>query len=93
MSKVKQTHSHKEIQSWAESKGGVPSIVKDTDKKGEGGVLRIHFPAHSNNNNDFEEIQWDRFFEELDSNQLDLLYQESKADGEDSTFHKFVERK
>jgi hypothetical protein len=93
MSTAKQTHNHKEIQSWAESNGGVPAIVTGTDKKDKGGLLRIHFPSHSDNNSNFEEIDWDRFFEEFDSNKLDFLYQESKADGEDSTFHKFVERK
>jgi hypothetical protein len=93
MSTAKQTHSRQEIQSWAESNGGVPAIVKDTAKNNSGGVLRIHFPEHSENDDNFEQINWDRFFEELESNNLDLLYQETKADGEDSTFHKFVDRK
>lgn len=93
MSTAKQTHNHKEIQSWAESNGGIPAIVKGTDQKDKGGVLRIHFPKHSHNNDDFEEVEWDRFFEEFDTKKLDFLYQESKADGEESTFHKFVDRK
>jgi hypothetical protein len=91
MSTAKQTHDHKEIKSWVENQGGVPAIVKGTDKK-EGGVLRIHFPEHSDHNKNFEEIDWDTFFDEFDSNKLDFLYQETKADGEDSTFHKFIER-
>lgn len=49
MSTAKQTRDHKEIKSWVESKGGVPAIVKGTDKN-EGGVLRIHFPENSDNN-------------------------------------------
>ena len=93
MSTAKQTHNREEIKAWVESNGGVPSIVKGTEKNDEGGVLRIHFPKHSDSNSNFEEVDWDRFFEELDSNKLDLLYQETKADGEASTFHKFVERK
>jgi hypothetical protein len=93
MSTAKQTHNREEIQAWAESNGGVPAIVKNTEKNNHnGGILRIHFPSHSSQDEKFEQIDWDRFFEELESNKLDVLYQEKKADGEDSTFHKFVER-
>ncbi len=93
MSTAKQTHNHATIKAWVEKQGGVPAIIKDTHTQNSEGLLRIHFPKHSKDNDSFEEISWDKFFEELDSNQLDLLYQEEKQDGEDSTFHKFVERK
>ena len=39
-----------------------------------------------------EEISWDDFFEDFESENLDFLYQEEKANGESSTFHKFVNR-
>jgi hypothetical protein len=56
-------------------------------------VLRIHFPENSDNDDRFEEISWEDFFENFDENELDFLYQDKKADGETSTFHKFVSRK
>jgi hypothetical protein len=92
MSLSKQTHNHEEIKKWVEKHEGIPTIIKGTDKKDEGGVLRIHFPSHSEKDDNFEEIDWDRFFEEFDANKLDLVYQEKKADGGESTFHKFVAR-
>ena len=85
------THNHKKIQQWAEERGGVPAKIKNTGKNEDEGVLRIHFPDHSKSDN-FEEISWEDFFQNLDDNNLDLLYQDKKADGEQSTFHKFVER-
>jgi len=92
MSSSKQTHNHATIKAWAEKHGGVPAIVADTVKGDNDGVLRIHFPKHSENKSDLKEIDWDTFFENFDSNKLDLLYQEEKSDGEESTFHKFINR-
>ena len=92
MSTAKQTHNHTEIKAWVEGQSGVPAIIKNTHTNNSDGLLRIHFPKHSNDQESFEEISWDKFFEELDANQLDFLYQEEKKSGEDSTFHKFVER-
>jgi hypothetical protein len=92
MSTSNQTHNHKKIQQWAEEHGGVPAKVKGTGSKKDEGVLRIHFPKHSKNNDSLEEIEWPEFFEKFDEAKLDLIYQDKKADGEESTFHKFVER-
>lgn len=92
MSTSNQTHDHKVIQKWAEDRGGVPAKVKDTEKNGDKGVLRIHFPEHSESEN-LEEISWEAFFTDFDKENLDFLYQEKKADGETSTFHKLVDRK
>lgn len=85
------THNHQKIQQWAEERGGIPTKIKNTGKDEDEGVLRIHFPDHSKSDN-FEEISWEDFFQNFDDNNLDLLYQDKKADGEQSTFHKFVER-
>lgn len=92
MSTSDQTHDHKIIQNWVEKRKGVPSKIKGTGNGKDEGVLRIHFPEHSNSNN-FEEVSWEEFFAEFDEKKLDFLYQDKKADGETSTFHKFVERK
>jgi len=91
MSESAQTHDHKKIQKWAEERGGVPAKIKDTGKTNSSGVLRIHFPQNSKSN-DFEEISWEDFFKNFDKHKLSFLYQDKKADGEESTFHKFVER-
>ena len=93
MSTSDQTHDHKKIQKWAEERGGVPAKIKNTGKADDDGVLRIHFPKNSDNDDNFEEISWEDFFEKFDENELDFLYQDKKADGETSTFHKFVSRK
>ena len=86
------THDHQEIKHWAEKRGGVPAKIKNTGKEDDEGVLRIHFPDHSDDDERFEQISWDDFFENFDENALDFLYQDHKADGELSTFHKFVAR-
>jgi len=93
MSTSKQTNNHTEIKKWTEARGGVPAKVKGTGKKSDVGILRIHFPKHSENNDDLEEISWNDFFDEFDKNQFIFLYQDEKSDGEQSTFHKFVDSK
>jgi len=92
MSTSDQTHDHKRIQKWVEERKGIPAKIKGTGKSDDDGVLRVHFPEHSDSDN-FEEISWDDFFSEFDEKELDFLYQDKKADGETSTFHKFVSRK
>jgi len=91
MSTSNQTHDHQQIKDWAAERGGVPAHVKGAGNT-EGGLLRIHFPKHSNSTDELEEIEWDDFFTEFEESNLDFLYQDTKADGEQSTFHKFVER-
>ncbi|WP_134090496.1 hypothetical protein [Olivibacter sp. XZL3] len=93
MSTSNQTNNHDEIKKWAQERGGVPAKVKGTGDEDDAGILRIHFPKHSEHNDDLEEISWEDFFEEFEENKLDFLYQEEKADGEQSTFHKFIQRK
>ena len=92
MSTSEQTHNHDEIRKWAEKRGGIPARIKGTDKNDDEGILRIHFTENSSDDEKFEEIDWNDFFNMLDENKLDLLYQDTKKDGETSTFHKFVKR-
>ena len=91
MSESKKTTDRGAIKRWTESRNGVPAYVKGTENN-DSGVLRIHFPENSNNDNDFDEIEWDEFFDTFEKNKLAFLYQEEKKDGEKSTFHKFVSR-
>jgi hypothetical protein len=88
MSDSQTTRDHSEIKRWAEERGGVPAKIKDTGKNETDGVLRIHFPDQSKDDDSFEEISWDDFFENFDKSELRFLYQDKKA-GE-STFHKFI---
>lgn len=93
MSTSKQTHDHAEIKKWAEARGGVPAKVRSTGGGSDDeGILRIHFPDNSEHRETLKEIQWEDFFQEFEEEKLDFLYQDRKADGELSTFHKFVNR-
>ncbi len=91
MSDSKQTTNPNTIKSWADAREGQPALVKGTESE-NGGVLRIHFPKASESNEEFKPIPWDKFFEVFEERQLALLYQDKKENGEQSTFHKFVNR-
>ncbi|WP_347159918.1 hypothetical protein [Pontibacter chitinilyticus] len=87
MSEAKKTTNHKEIQKWAEEQGGVPAIIKGTEDDGKGeGLLRIHFPKKSPDNDNFEEISWDEFFQTFDEKKLALLHEP------DGVFNKLINR-
>ena len=79
-----------QIRRWVEEHGGRPARVRDT-ADGSGGVLRIDFPGGAGEQ-ELEPISWDEWFRIFDDQGLALLYQEQKADGEDSTFAKLVRR-
>ena len=87
MSNSEKTTDHQEIKRWVEAYGGVPTVIEDTESREGEGVLRIHFPKASADDQ-FKEILWDDFFETFDKKQLAFLYQ----DESDSTFHKLVSR-
>jgi hypothetical protein len=91
MSTSNQTHNHQIIKEWAEQRNGVPARVIGTESNGDEGILRIHFPEFSKSEG-LEEISWDDFFEDFEKDKLDFLYQDKKADGAQSTFHKLVSR-
>lgn len=91
MSESKKTTDKETIRNWAEARNGVPAMVKNTEK-GDSGVLRIHFPEKSENKESFDKISWDQFFREFDNNNLSMVYQDKKSDGEQSTFYKLVDR-
>jgi len=89
---TQRTTDHDEIRKWVESRGGKPATVAGTAKGGEqAGLLRIDFPTGASNP-PLEPISWEDFFEKFDQEKLAMIYQEEKADGEESTFCKFVER-
>jgi hypothetical protein len=89
-SQTNTTVDHDEIRRWAEEHGGRPARVRGTGD-GDAGVLRIDFPGGAGEE-DLEPISWDEWFEMFDEQGLALVYQDRKADGEDSTFAKLVRR-
>jgi hypothetical protein len=89
-SDTRTTTDHDEIRRWVEEHGGKPAIVRGT-RDGDSGVLRIDFPGGAGEDQ-LEPVSWDEWFRIFDRNDLALLYQESRAGGEDSTFFKLVSR-
>ena len=88
--KAKTTTSHRLIQRWAEERGGKPSTVKGTRRKGDAaGIIRIDFPGYSGEGT-LKEVTWDEFFAKFDEGRLVFLYQEATADGKPSRFCKFI---
>jgi glutathione synthase/RimK-type ligase-like ATP-grasp enzyme len=85
------TTDHDEIRRWVEEHDGAPAIVKGTEDSKGGGVLRVDFPGGAGEDT-LEHVDWERWFEEFERNDLAFLYQEQKADGSDSTFFKLVSR-
>lgn len=91
MALSKTTQDHDEIRKWAEARGAVPAGVASTGSKNDTGILRFCFPKAKNRNDDnLSEISWEDFFEKFDSNNLELLYQEKTAEGEQSNFNKLI---
>jgi hypothetical protein len=90
-SSSKTTRDHDEIRRWAESRKAIPCEVAGTERGDEPGILRFEFPTARNHNDDkLKEISWDEFFEKFDESNLELLYQETTADGERSNFNKLI---
>lgn len=90
-SQSRTTTDHDDIRRWVEAHDGRPATVKGTADGGEPGVLRIDFPGGAGEDR-LQPIDWDEWFAKFDEEDLAFLYQERKADGEDSTFFKLVRR-
>ncbi len=88
----KSTTDHQQIRAWAEERGGVPATVKGTSGSAEkAGLLRIHFPEYSSEEQ-LEQISWEDFFSKFDQENLQFLYQEKSQDGKTSRFFKMTRR-
>lgn len=88
----KTTKDHDEIRRWAEERGAIPAEVARTEgEDGEPGILRFMFPdAPHHNDGALKEIGWDEFFEKFDERNLELLFQETTAEGAESNFNKLI---
>ena len=81
------TTDHETIRKWAESKGGKPAAVDRTHRGGDVGIIRIMFAqAQQSEHDELVEITWDEFFEEFDTRELALVYDDR------SMFNKIVGR-
>jgi hypothetical protein len=89
--KTKTTTDHDEIRRWAEAHGGKPAVVRGTGDSDDPGILRIDFPGGAGEES-LEHVSWDEWFQKFDEADLAFLYQEERADGQDSTFFKLVRR-
>jgi hypothetical protein len=89
MARANVTTDHDKIREWAESRGGHPATVKDTETDDEAGILRLDFDPPDKG---LEEISWDEFFDKFDEKDLAFLFQDKTASGKTSRFHKFVSR-
>ncbi|MBX0297994.1 lamin tail domain-containing protein [Haloarcula nitratireducens] len=85
------TTGHDRIREWAEARDAKPSHVIDTGAGDDVGVLRLDFPEEELDPS-LEEIAWEDFFTKFDQEGLAFRYQETKASGEQSYFHRFVQR-
>lgn len=81
------TRSHEVIEHWAEERKAVPATVPGTEHGGRPGVLRFNFPGHGGK--DLQEISWDEWFKTFDARHLVFVFQQTKADGDQSNFFMF----
>lgn len=80
----KTTRDHDTIRNWAEARGGRPSRVEgDLD----GGLLRLDF---GDPEEPLEEIGWDEFFAIFDDRELEFIYEDHLASGEESRVNRFI---
>jgi hypothetical protein len=82
------TTDHDRIREWVEERGGRPTAVRRTSRRGTG-ILRIDFPGYSGEKS-LEPISWDEFFDKFDDQNLVFLFQERTARGQKSNFNKLV---
>ena len=78
------TRDHDVIRQWAESRGADPATVPGSEHDDHLGVLRFDFPGYGGK--ELEHVAWDEWFRTFDERNLEFVYQEHKADGNDSNF-------
>jgi hypothetical protein len=84
------TTDHNAIRCWAEQRAAKPVVVLAGKVDDDPGTVRLEFPG--SRDNALKEISWQEWFAKFERSKLALLYQEQTADGERSSFCKFVRR-
>ncbi|WP_210481217.1 Rho termination factor N-terminal domain-containing protein [Naasia sp. SYSU D00948] len=77
------TTHHEVIKQWAEERGGRPATVEGTEHEDHLGVLRFDFGDETKN---LRQVSWDEWFATFDERRLNFIYQETRSDGNQSTF-------
>lgn len=90
-SESRTTTDHDEIRIWVEEHDGKPASVKGRRAGTKPVCCASIFPAVPARTS-CSTSAGRTWFEKFDASELAFLYQESKADGEDSTFFKLVNR-
>jgi hypothetical protein len=72
------TVDHERIKRWVGGRNGTPGRVPST-ASADAGVLRFEFPDADDD--PFESLDWDAFFEQFEAEELALLYRDP-TDGE-----------
>ena len=85
------TRDHATIREWVETRGGTPATVASTHETDDAGLIRLDFRGYSGGDS-LEEIPWEEWFRKFDESSLVLLYQETTASGEQSSFHRLITR-
>ncbi len=85
----KTTTDHEVIRKWVEEREGHPAAVKNTERDGDPGMLRIDFPGYSGEGR-LEQISWEEWFKKFDEKHLVFLYQDEMKSGQPSRFWKLI---
>lgn len=85
------TREHDVIQHWAEDRDATPATVPGTEHGNRAGVLRFEFGRRDGGDDDsrLQTIAWDEWFKTFDRRDLVFLFQEHKANGDQSNFFHF----
>jgi hypothetical protein len=83
--------NHNEIRAWADARHAKPAAVRETEREGDPGVIRLDFPGYSGEGT-LDPISWDEWFAKFDESNLALLVQDRTADGQRSNFNKLIHR-
>ncbi|HEY6959613.1 MAG TPA: hypothetical protein VI814_12375 [Candidatus Limnocylindria bacterium] len=76
------------IEQWAEERGAKPATVPGTEHGDHLGVLRFDFPGYGGQ--DLKHVSWDEWFKTFKDRDLEFVYQETTADGNQSNFFRLV---
>jgi hypothetical protein len=82
------TRDHEVIQHWADERKAKPATIEGTEHDDHLGVLRFDFPGYDSGGK-LKDVSWDEWFKTFDDRQLVMLFQETKADGDQSNFFRF----
>lgn len=81
------TRSHEVIRVWTDERNGIPSTIKRGAQNEEPVLLDLDFPGYDEE--DLQHIEWPKWFEAFDQQDLVFVYQEHKTEGDLSIFFHF----